>query len=64
MISIQAKILLGIFAAVLVASALTIWLILSFGNGPVAMLTPVLLALAVLVVTRSVVNRGRSGPPK
>lgn len=64
MLSIQAKILLGIFAFVIVASALTIWLILALGNGPVATLAPVVMALVVLMISRSLLRGGRRGPPK
>jgi hypothetical protein len=57
MISIQAKIILGIFAFVLVASGLTIWLILAWGNGFFAMIAPLVVAAVLLVVTRLVMRR-------
>lgn len=57
MISIQAKVILGIFGFVLVASGLTIWLILAFGNGFWAMIAPMVVAAVLLVVTRLVMRR-------
>ena len=62
MISIQAKIILGLFAFTLVASALTIWLVLAWGNGAIAMLTPLALGGALALVTYSVVFKDKGGP--
>ncbi len=58
MLSIQAKIILGIVAAVIVAAGLTIWVILSLGNGPLATLTPLVLSLLVILVSRSAFRGG------
>lgn len=62
MISIQAKIILGIFAFVLVSSALTIWLVLAWGNGFIAMLTPVALAGALGLLAYSLAKKSKNGP--
>lgn len=62
MISLQAKIILGILAFVLVASALTIWLVLAWGNGAFAMLTPLALAGALALVVYTVVFKEKNGP--
>ncbi|GAB5445781.1 hypothetical protein [Gymnodinialimonas sp.] len=62
MISIQAKIILGCVAFALVASALTIWLVLAWGNGMIAMLTPLALGGALALVTYTVVLKSKSGP--
>lgn len=62
MISIQAKIILGCVAFALVASALTIWLILAWGNGFFAMITPLALGGAVALVTYTVVFKDKNGP--
>ena len=56
MLSIQAKIILGMFAFVLVASGLTIWLILAFSSGFWAMLVPLVVSAFLLVVTRHVMR--------
>ncbi len=64
MLSLQAKIILGIFAAVLVASGLTIWLILSLGHGPIATLTPLVVALVVILVSRAVLRPRGDGSSK
>lgn len=57
MLSIQAKIILGILAFVIVASGLTIWLILAWGNGFFATLAPLVVAAVLLVVTKLVMRR-------
>ncbi|MBY4892420.1 hypothetical protein KUL25_06555 [Rhodobacteraceae bacterium N5(2021)] len=62
MISIQAKIILGAVAFAIVASALTIWLILAWGNGAFAMVVPLALAGALALVVYSVVFKGKGGP--
>lgn len=56
MLSLQAKIILGIFAFVLVTSGLTIWLVLAFGNGFWAMIAPLVVAAVLMVVTRLVMR--------
>ncbi|OAN78015.1 hypothetical protein A8B78_13460 [Jannaschia sp. EhC01] len=62
MISIQAKIILGAVAFAIVASALTIWLILAWGNGAFALFVPLALAGALALVVYSVVFKGKGGP--
>lgn len=62
MISIQAKIILGLVAFVIVASALTIWLVLAWGNGTFAMLTPLALSGALALVVYTVVFKQKNGP--
>lgn len=62
MISLQAKIILGAVAFALVASALTIWLILAWSHGAFAMFVPLALGGALTLVFYSVVFRRKGGP--
>ncbi|WP_224815143.1 hypothetical protein [Hasllibacter sp. MH4015] len=57
MIDLRAKILLGIFAFVIVASALTIWVVLALGGGTIPVLVPLVLAALLLLVTRRMTRR-------
>lgn len=60
----QARIILGIVAAVIVAAGLTIWLLLAIGHGTIATLAPLVMALVAIVVSRSLLRAGgRRGPP-
>lgn len=61
-VKMQAKIILSAVAFALVASALTIWLVLAWGNGMIAMLTPVALGGALALVVYSVVFKRKNGP--
>lgn len=62
MISLQAKIILGLVAFAIVASALTIWLVLAWGNGTLAMLVPLALSGALALVVYTVVFKDKNGP--
>ena len=62
MFSIQAKIILGLVAFAIVASALTIWLVLAWGNGAIAMLVPLALSGALALVVYTVVFKDKNGP--
>lgn len=62
MISIQAKIILGLVAFAIVASALTIWLVLAWGNGTFAMLVPLALSGALALLVYTFVFKGKNGP--
>ncbi|MEJ6394785.1 hypothetical protein V8J82_16095 [Gymnodinialimonas sp. 2305UL16-5] len=62
MLSIQAKIILGFFAFILVGSGLAIWFVLAIGNGLIAILAP--LAVGGLVTAASFVAlRNRDAGP-
>lgn len=62
MISIQAKIILGILAFVLVSSALTIWFILAWGNGIIAMLVPLAMSGALAGLVYTFAYKDKNGP--
>lgn len=62
MISLQAKIILGIVAFVIVASALTIWLILAFGHGFLAIAVPLAMTGALALLAYTLIAKSKNGP--
>lgn len=62
MISLQAKIILSAAAFAIVGSALTIWLVLAWGNGALAMFVPLAMSGALALLIYTFVYKGKGGP--
>lgn len=62
MISLQTKIILSAAAFAIVGSALTIWLVLAWGNGALAMFVPLAMSGALALLIYTFVYKGKGGP--